>query len=302
MVTPLLPSGALDLESIDGLIEHLIKTGVSGLLVLGSTGEAGMLDQGSREQVLHHVVERTNGRIHVMAGVPALGTQDTIDMVRRWSALEPDSLLVTAPYAFQLSATELTEHFRLVARSTSIPVLAYNIPVRVQVVLQPVWISDLAREGVIQGVKDSSGDVQAAHTLATSTSVLSGFRRYTGSEQAMDSWLLAGFDAVVPGLANPFSRFHVELTRRAAVGDWAGARSVQDAIVDLLRLYQYSIPGASFTASAIASMKEALVQQGIISTSTLATPFVQADAGLRVHVKRIVERASDLMAVASIGS
>lgn len=302
MVTPLLPSGAPDLESLDRLVDHLIETGVSGLLVLGSTGEAGMLDQGSREKVLHEVVERTSGRVHVMAGVPALGTQDTIDMVRRWSALEPDSLLVTAPYAFQLSATELTEHFRLVARSTSIPVLAYNIPVRVQVVLQPAWISDLAREGVIQGVKDSSGDVQAAHTLATSTSDLSGFRRYTGSEQAMDGWLLAGFDAVVPGLANPFSRFHVELTRRASVGDWSGARRVQDAVVDLPRLYQYSIPGASFTASAIASMKEALVQQGVIATSTLATPFVQPDAGLRTHVKKIVERASDLMAVASIGS
>jgi 4-hydroxy-tetrahydrodipicolinate synthase len=302
MVTPLLPGGTPDIESLDHLVDHLIETGVNGLLVLGSTGEAGMLSQNSREQVLRQTVERSRGRVHVMAGVPALGSNDAVAMVRRWSELEPDSLLVTAPYAFQLSPSELTEHFKLVAGSTSIPVLAYNIPVRVQVVLQPAWIADLAREGVIHGVKDSSGDVQAAHTLATATSELSGFRRYTGSEQAMDSWLLAGFDAVVPGLANPFSRFHVELTRRASVGDWPGARRVQDAIVDLLRLYQYSIPGASFSASAIASMKEGLVQQGVIAHSTLAAPFGQPDAGLRAHVKKIVERAGELMAVASIGS
>jgi 4-hydroxy-tetrahydrodipicolinate synthase len=302
MVTPLEPGGAPDLASLDRLVDHLIETGVTGLLVLGSTGEAGMLDQASREHVLRRTVERARGRVHVMAGVPALGTRDTVTMVRRWSELEPDSLLVTAPYAFQLSPSELADHFKLVAGSTSIPVLAYNIPVRVQVVLQPAWIAELARAGVIQGVKDSSGDVQNAHTLATATSNLSEFRRYTGSEQAMDSWLLAGFDAVVPGLANPFSRFHVELTRRAAAGDWPGARRVQDGIVDLLRLYQYSIPGASFTASAVACMKEALVLQGVIAHSTVSTPFGQPDAGLRTHVKKIVDRAGELMAVASISS
>jgi 4-hydroxy-tetrahydrodipicolinate synthase len=302
MVTPLLPGGAPDLDSLDRLVDHLIQTGVSGILVLGSTGEAGMLDGVARERVLRRAIERADGRVHVMAGVPALGTADTVEMARRWTELEPDSLLVTAPYAFQLSQNELTEHFNLAAAVTPIPVLAYNIPVRVQVVLQPAWIAELARAGVIHGVKDSSGDVQAAHTLATATSALSGFRRYTGSEQAMDGWLLAGFDAVVPGLANPFSRFHVELTRRAAAQDWIGARQVQDLIIELLRLYQNAIPGASFTASAIGAMKEALVQQGVIAHSTLAAPFGQPDAGLRAHVKTVVQRANELMAVAPIRS
>lgn len=301
MVTPLLPGGAPDLDSLDHLVDHLIDSGVTGLLVLGSTGEAGMLDDTTREQVLSRTIDRTRGRVHVMAGVPALGTLDAVAMVRRWSALEPDSLLVTAPYAFQLSTAELAEHFRLIAQSTTVPVLAYNIPVRVQVVLQPGWIAELAHEGVISGVKDSSGDVQAAHTLATATADQDGFRRYTGSEQAMDGWLLAGFDAVVPGLSNPFSRFHVELTRRAAAGDWPGARHVQDAVIDLLRLYQYSIPGASLSASAIGTMKEALVQQGVIAHNTLAAPFGQPDAGLRAHVTKIVERANELLATTSIG-
>ena len=300
MVTPMHPDGNPDLDSLDRLVDHLIDTGVSGLLVLGSSGEAGMLDGRGRETVLHRTIDRTAGRVHVIAGIPALGTRDCIEMVQRWTAIGPDSLLVTAPYAFPLSASELKRHFTLVAEATEIPVLAYNIPVRVQVILQPALLVELARSGVIKGVKDSSGDIQAAHTLSTLTARVDDFRRYTGSEQAMDSWLLAGFDAVVPGLANPFSRFHVELTRRSAAQDWAGARQVQSAIIELFRLYEYQLPGASFSASAIAAMKEALVQQDVIAHSTVAIPFGQPDEHFREHVRDVVARANELMAVTSI--
>lgn len=302
MVTPMHPDGSPDLDSVDRLVDHLIATGVSGVLVLGSSGEAGMLDAKGREEVLDRTLKRAAGRVHVIAGVPALGTRDCVEMIGRWTELGPDSLLVTAPYAFPLAPPELERHYKAAAQSTPIPVLAYNIPVRVQVVLQPALLLELARGGVIQGVKDSSGDIQGAHTLATATAGMDAFRRYTGSEQAMDAWLLAGFDAVVPGLANPFSRFHVELTRRAEARDWAGARSVQAAILELFHLYEYPLAGASFSANAIAAMKEALVQQGVIAHSTVAMPFGQPDEGFRAHVKKVVTRAGELMAVASIAS
>lgn len=302
MVTPLLPSGALDVESLDRLLEHFVSIGATGVLVLGSTGEVGMLQEATREEVLSRTVQRVKGRIHVMAGVPAMGTLDGVGYARRWSALGADSLLVTAPYAFQLAADELANHFRLIAGASPVPILAYNIPVRVQVILEPQLLATLAAEGTIQGVKDSSGDIQRARTLYELLAPEGEIRTYTGSEQAMESWLLSGAHGVIPGLANPFGRYHVELTRRATAGDWPGARAIQGQILSLLELYQYAIPGASFSASAVASMKEALVQQGIIAHSTMSPPFGQTDPGLRAHVERIVERARDLIPVAGFAA
>jgi 4-hydroxy-tetrahydrodipicolinate synthase len=161
----------------------------------------------------------------------------------------------------------------------------------VQVVLDPELLVSLAEEGTIAGVKDSSGDQQRARTLAEVSSGLPEFRRYTGSEHCMDACLLWGFHAVVPGLANPLSRFHVRLTDAASEGDWPGAAQLQGQIVRLLELYAYALPEASYTASAIAAMKEALVQQGVIAHATASRPFAPADEGLRDHVARILKWA-----------
>ena len=121
---------------------------------------------------------------------------------------------------------------------------------------------ELAGEGVVAGVKDSSGNVEAQRMLAEATADIEGFRRYTGSEFAIDGLLLGGFHGAVPGLANVFAPWHVELAARATAGDWKGAAEIQGRIVAFFKLYQHPMPGGSFSAAVIASLKEALVQQG----------------------------------------
>jgi dihydrodipicolinate synthase/N-acetylneuraminate lyase len=95
----------------------------------------------------------------------------------------------------------------------------------------------------------------------------------------------------VPGLANVFAPWHVELAARATAGDWKGAAEMQGRIVALFKLYQHPMPGGSFSASVIASLKEALVQQGVIAHSTTAFPFVQVDDGMRAHVRETLAAA-----------
>ncbi len=229
-----------------------------------------------------------------MLGVPSLGTLDAIEDARRYEALGVDSLLVPAPFGFQLSQRELGEHLRLVAASVQIPVVAYNVPSRVQVTLEPPLLARLANDGVLQGVKDSSGDLPKARVLCELTRDVPGFVRYTGTEQSIDSALLGGFHASMAGLANVFPQFHVELTNRVAQGDWAGAAIVQRSIVSLLELYDGQMEGASFAARFFAVVKEALVQLGVIRHNTTAVPFASAGEEERRHVTSILERAERL--------
>ena len=96
MVTPMLPSGAPDLESLDALVDHLIGRGVTGLLVLGSCGENGALSRDERLEVAARAVARVDERTHLMIGVPALGTREAVADAKVYAQMGADSLLGAA--------------------------------------------------------------------------------------------------------------------------------------------------------------------------------------------------------------
>ena len=295
MVTPMLPGGAPDFESLCRLVDHLISQGVTGLLVLGSCGENGALTQAERLEVAGAAIQRAAGRVHVTVGVPALGPREAAADAARYADLGADSVLVPAPFVFPLSQAELRRHFENVAGSAGIPVLAYNLPSRVNVWLEPELLKELAASGAIVGVKDSSSNIERERTLAEETAEVVGFRRYTGSEECIDALLLGGFHGAVPGLANPFAPFHVRLAEAAGRGDWAEASAVQGKIIELAGLYRQPLPDGSFSAQVMAALKEALRQQGVIEYSSTSFPFVQADDAMRAHVRSMLDRASSLL-------
>lgn len=303
MVTPMLPTGEPDFDSLDSLVDHLIGAGVTGLLALGSCGENGALDRPQRLAVARRTVDRVAGRVHLMVGVPALGTREAVADAQQYGEFGADAVLVPAPFVFPHSQEELAGHFRAVGRAAGrAAMLAYNLPTRVNVVLEAELLRTLAAEGVLAGLKDSSGNVEGQRLLAERTADLAGFRRYTGSEFAIDGLLLGGFHGAVPGLANAFAPFHIELAARAAAGDWSGASAVQGHVVELFSLYQHPLPGGSFSASVIGSLKEALVQQGVIAHSATAYPFAQPDAGMTEHVRGVLADAAGRASTLGIDS
>jgi 4-hydroxy-tetrahydrodipicolinate synthase len=296
LVTPLTASGAIDADSMSSLIEHVVGAGVDGVLVLGSTGENGGLAASDREAAVRAVVAAAGGRVHVMAGVAALGTNDAVHDGRRFAELGADSLLLSAPFVFSPSDTEMEIHFCRVADAVRIPVVAYDVPSRVRVALSPRLVARLAEAGVVSGVKDSSNDLGKPRLVAELTRSIPTFIRYTGSEEAIDALLLGSCHAAVPGLANVFPSLHVALARAAGEGDWDTAARRQREIIELLGLYAAPLAGASPTGAFFAAVKEALRQLGVIESATSTAPFVQADENVAQHVRATLERASALTA------
>jgi 4-hydroxy-tetrahydrodipicolinate synthase len=294
LVTPLLPDGSVDADSLRSLMDFQIQAGVDGLLVLGSSGEAVALSAADRGLAAAHAAEHARGRTHLMIGVPALGTKDAAAQAAAVADLGGDSLLVAAPAGFALSQQELARHFRAIARSSGTPLVAYEVPTRVGVSLSAELVASLGADGSIAGVKDSSGDLVRGRVMSQATSGLAGFVRYTGCEHCIDGAMLAGYNGAVAGLANVFPEFHVELMRRVAAGDWPGASQVQGYLISLLELYEYPFAGASFSAQFFAVAKEALRQRGVIAHGTTSAPMTPADDGLAAHVRRMLRRGADL--------
>jgi 4-hydroxy-tetrahydrodipicolinate synthase len=293
LITPMDPDGTEDLDSLASLIDFVKAQGVDGVLVLGSSGECVALPFGQRQRIVQFAVDCTRGRTHLMVGVPALGSTDALHEARWIADHGADSLLVAAPAGMRLSANEMQRHSQIVA-SAGLPVVAYDAPSRVGAPLDLEMLASLAENHVIAGVKDSTGDIVKARKLTEITRKHEALLRYTGCEEVIDGSLLAGYHGAISGLANVFPQFHVALARQASVGNWAHASQIQAQIVALMGLYSHALPGGSFLAQFFASVKQALVQLGVIKHATTSPVFVQADDSLRMHVDAILTLAEEL--------
>lgn len=274
--TPLTPQGEVDVPSLLRLVDHLVEAGVHGLFVLGSTSEAAYLTDRQRRQVVQEVTGHVAGRLPVLAGAIDMTTPRVLDHVAAVTAAGADAVVVTAPFYARTHPAEIARHFRLVARRSTVPVIAYDIPVAVHSKLPAGLVLELARDGVLAGLKDSSGDLGGFREVVTGARGLTGgagFSVLTGSEVVVDAALALGADGAVPGLANVDPHGYVRLYRLCRAGDWAGARAEQERLCALFGMVGVGDPARmGGGSSAIGAFKTALHLRGIITSPTTAAP------------------------------
>ncbi|WP_155053778.1 dihydrodipicolinate synthase family protein [Streptomyces blattellae] len=280
--TPLTPDREVDVASLLRLVDHLIDGGVDGLFVLGSSSEAAFLTDGQRrlvvESVAGHVAGHTAGRLPLLAGAIDMTTPRVLDHVAEVTAAGADAVVVTAPFYTRTHRAEIARHYRRIAAVSPVPVVAYDLPVAVHTKLPADLVLELAADGVLAGLKDSSGDLGAFRTVVTGARTdpgITGFSVLTGSEVTVDAALALGADGAVPGLANVDPHGYVRLTRLARAGDWERARAEQERLCAL-----FGIVGAGDPArmgggsSALGAFKAALHLRGIIDCPATAEPQV----------------------------
>ncbi|CAM5358007.1 dihydrodipicolinate synthase family protein [Streptomyces griseorubiginosus] len=276
--TPLTPDREVDVPSLLALVDHLVAGGVHGLFVLGTSSEAAFLTDAQRRLVVETVTGHVGGQLPVLAGVIDMTTARVLDHVRAVTAAGADAVVVTAPFYTRTHPAEIARHYRLVAAGSPVPVLAYDLPTGVHTKLPADLVLDLAGEGVLAGLKDSSGDLAGFRTVASGArgrSDITGFSVLTGSEAFVDAALAVGADGAVPGLANVDPEGYVRLDRLFRAGDLEGARAEQERLCALFGMVGVGDParmGAS--SSALGAFKAALHLRGVIACPATAEPQV----------------------------
>src|SRR2546423_5986070 len=155
LATPLTRDGQVDRAGVGRLIEHVIGGGVRGVLALGSTGETASLDEPARRALLDAVVAATNGRVPGMCGVAQSQLSTAIAEVEAAARAGADAVLGAPPFYYPTDQPGVVAFYRAIAERASLPVLVYNIPQFTKVTAAPATVAALAREGAIQGIKDS---------------------------------------------------------------------------------------------------------------------------------------------------
>ncbi|WP_300682859.1 dihydrodipicolinate synthase family protein [Nocardioides sp.] len=294
VVTPLTAEGEVDVASLERLVQHLLDAGCNGLFALGSSGETVYLTDAQRDLALETIVKATDGRVPVMAGCIEPTTRRAIDRVAAAERIGVDAVVVTAPFYTLVGPYEVDRHFRAIAAATDLDVIAYDIPVCVHVKLgveqQLAWAAD----GVLAGVKDSSGDDVSFRQLTVGLAERGlEYAQLTGHELVVDGMLLGGADGSVPGLGNVDPAGYVRLHEAAAIGDWVTAKAEQDRLVKLFRIVDAGDETTQGSTRGVGGFKTALQLLGVIETNAVSLP-------MRPLAGAEVERVREALQVAGL--
>lgn len=177
MITPLTPDRDVDVESTERLVQHMITGGVSGIFVLGSSGEGPWLTWSQQRKLLETTIAAANGRVSILVGALKPSTSRTVETIKRLEQITGvDAVVVTTPYYFASAAEDQMHHFSVIASATKLPVVLYNIPPTTHTTIAPETVRELLTIDNIIGIKDSAGDMAQFNFPASAfrTSRLSG--------------------------------------------------------------------------------------------------------------------------------
>ena len=299
VVVPLDANRQLDVEAFERSMNHMIDGGVHGLFFLGSSGEVAFLNDEQRYQVLEEAVRIVDHRVPVLAGVIDMETNRVIKQIERTRDFDIDGLVATAPFYALGGPKENERHFRVLREHTNdIPLFAYDLPVCVHTKLDPTMLVRLGNDGVLAGVKDSSGDdVSFRWLMLENEDAGHPLQLLTGHEVVVDGAYLGGADGSVPGLANLAPKEYVEMWNAAQVGDWDTVREKQDYLARLMFVTRRVQATVGFGAG-VGAFKTALWQMGIFNTNQMREPVQPLVGDDVVEIVRVLKRAG-LMDVAA---
>lgn len=244
IITPMNPDESVNLPELRNQIERQIAGGVHGIFCFGTNGEGYILSTQEKEEILEATIDQVKGRVPVYAGTGCISTRDTIYMSRRAQELGADVLSIITPSFAAASQKELYDHYCEVAKHVDLPIVLYNIPPRTGNKLLPETVAKLARDvDVIQGAKDSSGDLENLKAYIRLTQdVGKPFSVLAGNDGAILTCLKEGGAGGIAGRANLYPKSLASIYNSFVAGDIAQAEKLQDAVATFQRVFRFGNP------------------------------------------------------------
>ena len=244
IITPMNPDESVNLPELRNQIERQIAGGVHGIFCFGTNGEGYILSTQEKEEILEATIDQVKGRVPVYAGTGCISTRDTVYMSRRAEEMGADVLSIITPSFAAASQKELYDHYCEVAKHVDLPIVLYNIPPRTGNKLLPETVAKLARDvDVIQGAKDSSGDLENLKAYIRLTQdVGKPFSVLAGNDGAILTCLKEGGAGGIAGRANLYPKSLASIYNSFVAGDIAQAEKLQDAVATLQRVFRFGNP------------------------------------------------------------
>lgn len=244
LVTPFHDDLSLNITALAELTEKLIASGVTGLVVCGTTGEYYALNEDERKTVLTTVSKIAKGRVTLIAGINDLSTEGAIKRAAQAQELGYEGLMLSPPPYSLPDQNGVYAHYKEVAKSTSLPIIMYNFPARIGIEIELDTVMKLAKIENIVAIKESSGSFsRALHLLQTP---FKNFEVICGCDDQPVDFFFWGSKSWIAGAGNVFPAEQVAIFNAAQEGDWAKAKQIMQEIYPAI----YSMESGNYNQKA----------------------------------------------------
>lgn len=233
VVTPF-DNGGLDEESFARIVKWQSSSGISGLVVSGSTGEGVTVSADERKRLLTLARENVAAPIPIIAGVSSNSTQSAIEQSQKVGDEGADLVLHVTGYYNRPTQDQIVSHYCAVAESSPVPIIVYNIPSRTGINIDSEAIVKLSQHSNIVGVKDSTGDLGRVSYEFNAAS--RPFSFVSGDDPSCLAYIAMGGHACIAVASNICPKLFSSLIDAAQAGDLAKARKINGDIGALNRL------------------------------------------------------------------
>ncbi len=291
MITPLLQRDRLDVAGLERLIEHILAGGVSGLFILGTSGEGPSLGYPLRRELIQRTCRQVRARVPVLVGITDTIFDESVNMAKAAADAGAAAVVLAPPYYLHAAQPELLEYLGHLVPELPLPLYLYNMPSVTKVAFEIETLRRAMDYPRIIGLKDSSCNMFYFHQVLAVLHHRPDWPLLIGPEELLFDAVLAGGHGGVNGGANVFPGLYVKLFEAARAGDVARARQLHSAIMrvsgSLYRIGRHS-------SAIIKGLKGALNCLGVCE-DYMAEPFHRFRGEERTVVQaRVAEIQADL--------
>ncbi|WP_174275001.1 4-hydroxy-tetrahydrodipicolinate synthase [Sphingomonas bacterium] len=241
LVTPI-RDDRVDEEAFRRFVDWQIESGSSALVPCGTTGESATMSIEEHDRVVALCIERSAGRVPVIAGCGSNHTAVALGHMRRAKAAGADAALVVLPYYNRPNQQGIVAHFTHLSENCDLPILVYNVPSRTVTDIMVETLAEVARLPTVIGIKDASGKVErvAAQRLACGAD----FCQLSGNDDLALGYMAMGGKGCISVTANVAPRLCADFQAACREARWADALALQDRLFPLhAALFSDASPG-----------------------------------------------------------
>jgi 4-hydroxy-tetrahydrodipicolinate synthase len=282
LVTPMLDENTLDLKGLEHLLNHVIAGGVSGIFILGTSGEAQNLSYAVRKELIRQTCRIVEGRVPILVGISDTSFVESISLANKALEYGADALVATPPFYYTPGQAELIQYYGDLADQLPLPLFLYNMPSHVKVMIEPETIVQLSKHKNIIGLKDSSANGVYLQKVMYLLQDRPDFTILVGPEEMTAGMVLMGAHGGVNGGANIYPELYVSLYQATCNKDFKTIAELQPKVMNVsLSLYNIG----KYASSYIKGLKTALNLKGICS-DFMPEPFHKFNKAEREFVEQ----------------
>ncbi len=290
VVSPLLDSDRLDKDGLKSLIDHILSAEVSGLFVLGTTGEGPSLSYATRREIIAETCKWVNQRVPVLAGITDTSLAESVSLAQVAADHGVAAVVASVPFYFSISQEELLSYFEKLAEALPLPLFLYNMPGCTGMVFEIETLKKMAAIPNICGIKDSSGDMDYFKSLMPLKDLRPDWSIFIGPEHYLGEAVLLGADGGVTGGANLFPELFVRMYQAACRNDVQVMKTLDKIIMQ--------IAGEIYNPFYLQGLKYALSCRGLCR-DVMAPPLGPVGQRQKENIRKFLSQLNDRKEVVS---